>query len=152
MVCYNPYVQGNDGHTRCAYIPVPLLGLTSASTWLVYMHVTELHVCKCTTWYSKEFFVINTTLTCITQMIISLCESACIYALGIQTVKSRVKKKLQFSVFDASHYGQQFLPRQVMAVESGNPRRTFRLRSVFSTFPTDRTFEFKLEIKGNRRY
>ena len=23
-----------------------LLGLTSASTWLVYMHVTELHVCK----------------------------------------------------------------------------------------------------------
>ncbi|KAL5506092.1 hypothetical protein EMCRGX_G007663 [Ephydatia muelleri] len=35
-----------------------------------------------------------------------------------------------------------------MAVESGNPRRTFRLRSVFSTFPTDRTFEFKLEIKG----
>ncbi|KAL5491739.1 hypothetical protein EMCRGX_G017091 [Ephydatia muelleri] len=30
------------------------------------------------------------------------------------------------------HYGQQFLPRQVMAVESGK-------------------FEFKLEIKANRR-
>ena len=41
-----PYMQGKDGHTRCAYTPVPLLGLTSASTWLVYMHVTELHVCK----------------------------------------------------------------------------------------------------------
>ena len=61
---------------------VPHLGLTSASTWL---HVTELHVCKCT-WYSKRFFVINTTLTCIPQMIIWLCESACIYALGIQRV------------------------------------------------------------------
>ena len=24
----------------------PVLGLTSASTWLVYMHITELHVCK----------------------------------------------------------------------------------------------------------
>ena len=24
----------------------PVLGLPSASTWLVYMHVTELHVCK----------------------------------------------------------------------------------------------------------
>ena len=28
--------------------PVPHLGLTSTSTWPVYMHVTELHVCKCT--------------------------------------------------------------------------------------------------------
>ena len=34
----------------------------------------------------------------------------------------------------------------------GNPRRTLPLRSVFSTFPTDRKFEFKLEIKANRRY
>ena len=39
-------MRGNDGHTRCAYTPVPLLGLTSASTWLVYMHVSELHVRK----------------------------------------------------------------------------------------------------------
>ena len=54
-----PYMQGKDGHTRCACTPVPLLGLTSASTWLVYMHVTELHVCKYTTWYSKRFFVIT---------------------------------------------------------------------------------------------
>ena len=30
------YVHGNYGHTRCAYTPVPHLGLTSASTWLVY--------------------------------------------------------------------------------------------------------------------
>ena len=37
-------------------------------------------------------------------------------------------------------------------LKAGNPRRTFPLRSVFSTFPTDRKFEFKLEIKGNRRY
>eukprot|EP00731_Ephydatia_muelleri_P009867 Em0005g453a len=36
-------------------------------------------------------------------------------------------------------------------LKAGNPRRTFPLRSVFSTFPTDRKFEFKLEIKGNRR-
>ncbi|KAL5499426.1 hypothetical protein EMCRGX_G010837, partial [Ephydatia muelleri] len=33
-------------------------------------------------------------------------------------------------------------------LKAGNPRRTFPLRSVFSTFPTDRKFEFKLEIKG----
>ena len=78
-----PYVRGNDGHTRCAYTPVPHLDLTSASTWLVYMHVTEMHVCKCITWYSKRFFVLNTTLPC---MIILLCENACIYALGIQRV------------------------------------------------------------------
>ena len=71
---------------------LPLLGLTSASTWLVYMHVTELHVCKCTTWYSKRFFVINTTLTCITQMFIWLCENACIYALGVQRVKAGANK------------------------------------------------------------
>ena len=76
MVCYNRMcVRDNDGHTRCVYTPVPHLGLTSASTCLVYMHVTELHVCKCTTWYSKRFFVINTTLTCIIQMIILLCEN-----------------------------------------------------------------------------
>eukprot|EP00731_Ephydatia_muelleri_P004718 Em0002g894a len=36
-------------------------------------------------------------------------------------------------------------------LKAGNPRRTFPLRSVFSTFPTDRKFEFKLEIKANRR-
>ena len=58
----------------------PVLGLTSASTWLVYMHVTELHVCKL---YNM---VINTTLTCITQMIIWLCENACIHALAVQIV------------------------------------------------------------------
>ena len=34
---------------RCAYTPVPNLSWTSASTWPVYMHVTELHACKCTT-------------------------------------------------------------------------------------------------------
>ena len=78
---------GQTGHTRCVYTGVPHLGLTSASAWLVYMHVTELHVCKCTTWYSKRFFVINTTLTCIIRMIIWLCENACIYALGVQRVK-----------------------------------------------------------------
>ena len=55
--------------TQDVHTPVPHLGLTPASTWLVYVHVTELHVCECTTWYSKRFFVINTTLTCITQMI-----------------------------------------------------------------------------------
>ncbi|KAL5491125.1 hypothetical protein EMCRGX_G016356 [Ephydatia muelleri] len=33
-------------------------------------------------------------------------------------------------------------------LKAGNPQRTFPLRSVFSTFPTDRKFEFKLEIKG----
>ena len=37
-----------------AYTPVPNLGLTSASTWLVYMHVTELHVCKCTVQHGIE--------------------------------------------------------------------------------------------------
>ena len=42
-----PHVRGNDRHTKCAYTPVLLLGLTSASTWLVYMHVTELHIYKC---------------------------------------------------------------------------------------------------------
>ena len=86
-----PYVRGNDGYTRCTctYTPMLLLGLTSASTWLVYMHVTELRVCKCTIWYSKRFFVINTTLVCITEMIIWLCENACIYALGVQRVNLR---------------------------------------------------------------
>ena len=89
MVCYNflceVMMDTQDVHTsQC-----PVLGLTSASAWLVYMHVTELHVCKCITWYSKRFFVINTTLTCITQMIIWLCENVDIhlYALGIQRVK-----------------------------------------------------------------
>ena len=62
-------------------------GFDFSLCWPVYMHVTELHVCKCTTWYSKRFFVINTTLTCIMQMIIWLCENACIYALGVQRVK-----------------------------------------------------------------
>ena len=81
-----PYVQGNGRHTRCAYTPVPHLGLTSASTWSVHMHVTESHVCKCTTMYSKRFFVISTTLTCILQMSIWLCENACIYALDVQRV------------------------------------------------------------------
>ena len=33
-------------------------------------------------------------------------------------------------------------------LKAGNPRRTFRLRSVFSTFPTDRKFEFNLGIEG----
>ena len=42
--------------------------------------------------------------------------------------------------------GQQLLPRLLKA---GNP---FPLRSAFFTFPTDRKFEFKLEIIGNRRY
>ena len=73
------------GHTRCAYNPVPHLGLTSASTWLVYMYVIELQVCKCTT--CMVFIAIlckSTTLTCITQMIIRSCENAWIYALGVQ--------------------------------------------------------------------
>ena len=73
-------------HKTCLHPSAPP-GFDFRSTWLVYMHVTELHVCKCTTWYSKRFFVINTTLTCITQMIIWLCENACIYALGVQRVK-----------------------------------------------------------------
>ena len=34
----------------------------------------------------SDSFVINTTLTCITQMIIWLCDNACIYALGVQGV------------------------------------------------------------------
>ena len=61
-----------DTQDVCTHPPVPLLGLTSASTctWLVYMHVTEFYVCKCTTSYSKRFVVISTTLTCILQMII----------------------------------------------------------------------------------
>ena len=84
------------------YTPVLLLGLTSASTSLVYMHVTELHVCKCTILYSKQFFVINTTLTCITQMIIGLCENARIYAHDIQRVNSALPPTLPFQPYCAS--------------------------------------------------
>ena len=63
--------------------------MTSASTWLVgYMHVTdhELHVCKMCNMILR-CFIINTTLACITQMIIWLCEIAYTYALGVQRVK-----------------------------------------------------------------
>ena len=63
---------------------MPHQGLTSASTWLVYMHVTELHVRKCTTWYSKRFFVIHTKLTCIIQMIIWCVR---MHVLGVQRVR-----------------------------------------------------------------
>ena len=38
--------------------------------------------------YVNGFIVINPTLTCITQMIIWLCENACIYALGVQRVNA----------------------------------------------------------------
>ena len=93
-----PYMRGNDGHTRCAYTPVPHLGLTSASTWLVYMHVTELHVCKCTTWYLKRFFVINATLTSIIHMITWLCENARICALGVQRVKEVIQDHLDKAI------------------------------------------------------
>ena len=61
--------------SQVVHAPVPYLCLTEASACLVYMHVTELHICNCTI---LRFFVINTTLTCITQMIIWLCEE-CMY-------------------------------------------------------------------------
>ena len=36
-----------DTQDVCTPMQCPTcMGLTSASTWLVYMHVTELHVCK----------------------------------------------------------------------------------------------------------
>ena len=63
----------------CEVTPSAPPGFDFSINMASYMHVIELHICKSTTWYSKRFFVINTTLTCITQMIIWLCERMHVY-------------------------------------------------------------------------
>ena len=69
-----------DTQDVCTPHAVPHLhGFDISIYWLVYMHVTELHV------YNMVFKAIlcnKHNTACITQMIIWLCESACIYALG----------------------------------------------------------------------
>ena len=67
-----PYVRGNDGHSRCVLHPqcptwVYDFSIYMAGSTCMSVYCTDLHACKCATWYSKLFF---TTLTCITQMII----------------------------------------------------------------------------------